>query len=240
MPRKVEEGKQLGQILLQPLHHRRVVGLPSSPEVAEGRLGPPPIIRPIDRLRVRLHRLVVALADVLENVSHLMHPAALMLRVRVNGLERRRQSRAAIGDDQQQVLAVQAARIQIVQKALPSGLTLALAAQKGQQLPTAVPPHPVGDQHLYAFSPAGSPHPQAHAVQKQVRPLILQPRRLKGLHQTVQVATQFRDRLRAHHFARQDRHHPPHLPGRDAAQKRFPDQQHHFVRPALKPLNGAR
>src|SRR5579875_3587025 len=65
-------------------------------------------------------------------------------------------------------------------------------------------------------------------------------RLLKRLHQTVQMAAQLRDRLRAHRLTRQDRHHPSHLSRRDAAQKRFPNQQHHFLRPPLKPLQASR
>src|SRR5579883_2936745 len=98
----------------------------------------------------------------------------------------------------------------------------------------------LGHQHLHALSTARPPHPQAHAIQEQVRPFILQRRLLKRLHQTVQMAAQLRDRLRAHDLARQDRYHPPHLPRRDAVQERLPNQQHHFLRPPLKSLQARR
>src|SRR5438094_6022986 len=47
---------------------------------------------------------------------------------------------------------------------------------------------------------------------------------------------QFRDRLRAHHFAGQGGHYPPHLPRADPAQKCLPDQQRDLLRPPLKRL----
>src|SRR5579884_1321314 len=239
-PGKVEEGEQLGQILLQPLHHRRVDRLPASSKATKRPLGLAPTLRPIDRLRIRSHRLVISFPHVLQNVPHLMHPAALRLHLRIDGLQRGGQARATVGDDQQQVLAAQAAPIQIVQKAFPGRLALALAALKGQQPARAIRPHPVGHQHLHALSTARPPHPQAHAIQEQVRPFILQRRLLKRLYQTVQMAAQLRDRLRAHDLARQDRYHPPHLPRRDAVQERLPNQQHHFLRPPLKSLQARR
>ncbi len=99
---------------------------------------------------------------------------------------------------------------------------LSLAAQKGQQSPASICPHPVGDQHLRAFPTLRPPYPQAHTVQKQVRPLVGERRLLKGFHQPVQIPAQLRDRLRAHHFARQHRYHPPHPPRRDAPPERPP------------------
>src|SRR5437867_10405871 len=50
------------------------------------------------------------------------------------------------------------------------------------------------------------------------------------------IAGQFRDRLRAHHFAGQGGHYPPHLPRADPAQKCLPDQQRDLLRPPLKRL----
>src|SRR3989442_6746703 len=57
---------------------------------------------------------------------------------------------------------------------------------------------------------------------------------MKLAHRLVQVPRQLRHGLRAHHFAGQRGHHPPHLPGADAPQKRRADQDGHFFRPALK------
>src|SRR6516225_11701887 len=86
----------------------------------------PPTLRPVDGLRFSLDRLVIPLPNLLEHVPHLMHPATLMRDSRVDGLQGGRQSRAAIGDDQQQVPAFQATSIQILQQPLPGGLALAL------------------------------------------------------------------------------------------------------------------
>src|SRR5207245_9773438 len=52
----------------------------------------------------------------------------------------------------------------------------------------------------------------------------------------VQIAGQFPDRLRAHHFAGQGGHSPPHLAGADPSQKFLPDQQRDLLRPPLKRL----
>jgi len=57
---------------------------------------------------------------------------------------------------------------------------------------------------------------------------------MKLAHGLVQIARQLRHGLRAHYFSRQQAHHPPHLPRRDPAQKRFADEQAHLVGPALE------
>src|SRR5579875_1979053 len=64
-PGEVEEGEQLGQIRLQPLHHRRVDRLPASSKTAKRPLGLAPTLCPIDCLGVAFHRLVVAPANLL-------------------------------------------------------------------------------------------------------------------------------------------------------------------------------
>src|SRR5579885_182807 len=61
-----------------------------------------------------------------------MHPAALMLHLRIDGLKRGGQARATVSDDQQQVLAAQAAPIQIVQKAFPGRRTRKLTPSKNR------------------------------------------------------------------------------------------------------------
>jgi hypothetical protein len=42
----------------------------------------------------------------LQNISHLVHPTPLMRRPRIDGLDRGRRPGTAVGDDQQQVLAL--------------------------------------------------------------------------------------------------------------------------------------
>src|ERR1039457_7226268 len=104
-------------------------------------------------------RVIIALPYLLQDVAHLVYPAALMQRPRIDRLDRCCQSRTAIGDDQLQVLALQSAAIQILQQPLPIGLALAPGAQKGQQLAGAVAAHPIGDQHLYALPSTGPAYP---------------------------------------------------------------------------------
>jgi len=63
---------------------------------------------------------------------------------------------------------------------------------------------------------------------------------MKLAHRLVQTAGQLRHCLRAHYFARQNAHHPPRLPGAEAAQKCLPDQHRHLLRPPLKRFQPAR
>src|SRR5205823_3323645 len=142
--------------------------------------------------------------------------------------------RKAVRNDQRQVLAFQPAAIQILEQAFPVGLSLSLTAQKRQQVTPAIAPHAVSHQHLYPLASRWTPHPQAHSIQEQVSIVIAQ----LGLvtNRLVQIAGQFRDRLRAHHFAGQGGHYPPHLPRAAPAQKCLPDQQRDLLRPPLKRL----
>src|SRR6266566_4352479 len=141
-----------------------------------------------------------------------MHPTTLMSCPRIHRRNRRRQTRTAIRDDQRQVLAFQPAAIQILEQAFPVGLTLSLTAQKRQQVTPAIAPHAVSHQHLYPLASRWTPHPQAHSIQEQVSIVIAQLGLVKLANRLVQIAGQFRDRLRAHHFAGQGGHYPPHPP----------------------------
>src|SRR6266436_3326456 len=156
-----------------------------------------------------------------------MHPATLMSCPRIHRRNRRRQTRTAIRDDQRQVLAFQPAAIQILEQAFPVGLTLSLTAQNRQQVTPAIAPNAVSHPPLY---------PQAPSIEEQVSIVIAQLGLVKLANRLVQIAGQFRDRLRAHHFAGQGGHYPPHLPRADPAQKCLPDQQRDLLRPPLKRL----
>ncbi len=157
----------------------------------------------IDSLGVGLDRIVIAFAYLLQNIAHLVDPAALMPGPRIDGGDRRRQSGTTVGDDQLQVLAFQPAPVQVLQQPLPIALTLAAGLQKGQQLASSVAPHSVSHQHLHSLSPAGPSHPQAHPIQEQIRPVVVQWRLMKLAHRLVQIARQLRNGLRAHHLASQ-------------------------------------
>ncbi len=132
--REVEEGQQLRQVALQPPHHPRIDALPAGPERPKRLLGFASALGAIDGLRLGLDRIVVPPPHLLQDIPHLVHPAVLMLHPRVDRLNRRRQSRASVRDDQEQVVPRQATGIQIVQKALPGGLAFALAVQEGQSV----------------------------------------------------------------------------------------------------------
>src|SRR6266568_2176929 len=119
-----------------------------------------------------------------------------------------------------------------LRSSLPHGLTSALspgccasyAPSNADVVPADTP------------SESPPPNPQAHSIQEQVSIVIAQLGLVKLANRLVQIAGQFRDRLRAHHFAGQGGHYPPHLPRADPAQKCLPDQQRDLLRPPLKRL----
>src|SRR5215469_6996528 len=94
----------------------------------------------------------------------------------IDGANGRRQTGAAVGENQLQGSAFQSAPVQISQQLLPVRRTFPLAAQKGQQVPAPVLANAVGDQHLHLLASRRPPHPQTHPVDKQVNIVIAQPR----------------------------------------------------------------
>ena len=114
-----------------------------------------PALGQVDGLRADLDGIVVALADLFQDVAHLVHPAALMGGARVHGLDGRRQAGTSVGDDQQQFVALQTATIEVVEQRFPVGLAFAFGAQKAEQLAGAILAHAVSHQHLHALSAAG-------------------------------------------------------------------------------------
>jgi len=90
------EVEQVGQILLQAPDHLRVGRLPATLEVAKGFSGLGQAPRQIDFLRLLLDRVVVAPADRLAEVPHLVPPAALMRDRGVETLQDGGQGRAAV------------------------------------------------------------------------------------------------------------------------------------------------
>jgi len=128
---KFEEGEQLGQILLQLFYHRGVDSPPARSEPAKRLLGLAGVGGAIDRLGSGLDRVIVALPHLLQNIPHFVHPTALVFHLGVDRLNGCRQSRAAVGDDQQETLPAQAPRVEVVQKTFPSGLAFSRAPEKG-------------------------------------------------------------------------------------------------------------
>ena len=57
---------------------------------------------------------------------------------------------------------------------------------------------------------------------------------MKLLDRPVEISCQLGHRLGTDNLSSQRRHHAAHLPGADAPQKGFPDQQRHFLGPPLK------
>src|ERR1700719_207887 len=153
---------------------------------------------------------------------------------RIDGATRRRQAGTSVGENQAERSAFQTAPVEIFEQPLPVGLAFPLAAQKGQQVPAAIPPDPIGHQHLHLLASRRSPHPQTHPVQKQIDIVVAEPGLMKLAHRFIQIARQLRHRLRTYRLSRDGRHHPSYLPGRDASQKRLPDQQRNLLRPPLK------
>lgn len=58
-------------------------------------------------------------------------------------------------------------------------LTFAGSALEGQQMACSVLLHAISHRHVHPFAPAGLAHAQAHSVQKQIGPLIVQLRRME-------------------------------------------------------------
>ncbi len=69
MPGKAEERQQLWQITLQLPHHAAVLVLPAPAEAAKGGFGLATAVGPIDGLGIFLERVVVAFADLLQDVA---------------------------------------------------------------------------------------------------------------------------------------------------------------------------
>src|SRR6266702_4214926 len=95
---------------------------------------------------------------------------------------------------------------------------------------------PAAIQILEQAFPVGLTLSLTAQKRQQVTPAIAPLGLVKLANRLVQIAGQFRDRLRAHHFAGQGGHYPPHLPRADPAQKCLPDQQRDLLRPPLKRL----
>src|SRR6478672_12248055 len=150
---KVEKTQQFRQVTLQLANHGGIGLPPSRGKTAAGRLCFFAAARQIDGLSVTLDLVIVGFTYLLQNIAHLVYPAALMQRPRIDRRNSCRQTRTAIGHNQLQVLALQPAPVQILQQSFPVALTLALAAQKGQQLPAAVASHSISHQHLHPFPP---------------------------------------------------------------------------------------
>src|SRR5438309_1133850 len=153
---------------------------------------------------------------------------------RIDGPNRRRQPGTAVGENQTQCSAFQSASVEILQQGFPVRLPFALATQESQQVTAAVAPDAIRHQHLDLLASRRPSHPQAHSVQKKVGVVVVQPRLMKLAYRFIQIPRQLRYRLRAYGLASDGGHHSPHLPGRDPAQKRFPDQQRNFFGPPLK------
>src|SRR3990172_4902648 len=120
----------------------------------------------IDGLGVGLDRVVVALPHLLQDVAHLVDPAALVGDSRIDGLQGGGQASTTVGDDQLQVLAFQPAPVEVPQESFPGRLALARAALKPEQAALPVAAHPVGHQHLSPLATGGPPHAQAHPIQE--------------------------------------------------------------------------
>src|SRR5580765_5683951 len=119
MLRKVEEAQQLRQVLLQLANHGGIGLPPSRGKTAAGRLCFFAAARQIDRLSLTLDLVIVGLTYLLQNIAHLVYPAALMQRPRIDRRNGCRQTRTAIGHNQLQVLALQPAPVQILEQSFP-------------------------------------------------------------------------------------------------------------------------
>ncbi len=216
------------------------LALPAKPKSLERSAGGGLAGGLIDALGVPLDGVVVGSPHRLAQIAHLVHPAALVPRSRIHGRDRRGQARTAVGDHQLQPPAPQSPAIQIIQQSFPGGLAFALGPHKGQQLTATVGAHSVGHQQQHFLRPKRSPHFQPHPVQQQIAPVIAQRRVMELRHLFIQHPRQPRDRLRAHRFFGQKRHHPAHPARRDPSQKRLPNHLAHLRSAPLQRPHPAR
>ena len=93
MAGQAEEAQQLRQIALQLPHHGRVCFAPAFAEAAKFGLGLAAAVGQVDPLRVLFHFVIVPLANLLQDVAHLVYPATLVRGARIDGLDGRSQSR---------------------------------------------------------------------------------------------------------------------------------------------------
>lgn len=85
---EAEEGQQVWQIISQPIGHSWVSCAPAAMEAAKRGFGLRSTLGSVNGLGIGLHLLIVALAHFFQNVTHLVHPAALMQDTRIYGLDR--------------------------------------------------------------------------------------------------------------------------------------------------------
>ena len=101
---------------MQTVDQVRIDRLPVAREAAEGLVG-----RQagglIDSLGIQFDPVVVAPPDCLAEVRHLVDPAVLMGHGGIAGLQCCRQASAAIGDDEMEMMALEAALKQVLQLA---------------------------------------------------------------------------------------------------------------------------
>src|SRR6185312_181117 len=87
MPGKAEEGQQLRQIPRQLTDHAGIVSLPRTAESAKRGLVLLAILGLIDGLGLGFDLVVITTAYFLQNIAHLVHPAALMQGARIHRLD---------------------------------------------------------------------------------------------------------------------------------------------------------
>ena len=85
---KIEKAQQFRQVLFQLPHHAGICFPPFPRETLKSGSRFLKAVGPINGLRRLLHGVVVPLPNFFQDVAHLVHPAALMLRFRVDRLDR--------------------------------------------------------------------------------------------------------------------------------------------------------
>ena len=99
MPGEAEERQQLRQIPFQLPDHGGIMPLPAGAEAPEGGLRLLAVLSLVDRLGVRFDLVMIATPHFLQDIAHLVHPAALMQGAGINRLDRSGQTGTAIGHD---------------------------------------------------------------------------------------------------------------------------------------------
>lgn len=148
-----------------------------------------PVVEPAQFLQA-----IVAMLSrqVIERVPEEMHVAALPGRFRDDLADRRDQAGMVVGDDQ--LDALEAARLQRDKKILPGRTALAIGHLHCQDLAPPVPVDADSDQHRLAHDDAGLTHLLIARIEDEVRKRLLKGAPGKGSEALVQPLVDGRDR----------------------------------------------
>src|SRR5215467_11650088 len=130
MLRKAVEREQLRQIAFQSPHRGTIRALPATAEISKSGFRQAATLGSIDGLGILLDRIMIALAYLLQNVPHLVHPTTLMAHPGIDGADGRARPAQPSVRISSSDRPFESPSVEILQQPLPIPLAFALAAQK--------------------------------------------------------------------------------------------------------------